>query len=393
MDNKIKIIKKKNPKYSLEFIELIEKKDYFYMVMDLCDGNLNDLLKKKNGNLNLTTIFEIIFQLNEILKLMNSKEIEYINLNPENILIKNKNSIHIKIYDYNSKIKNYKSFYLQALEVYQNKKETLKNNLWRIGLILYYLYFNQLPFIDNNKIILKKTHLEILDDLISKLIKNPNEKINWDDYFNHPFNKQQIIEIYINIENDETINKIINKFQQLKDSNLLLDGKKLNYKFNKGKHEIIIMFFDIIKNYKEIFSKNKDIIEIKFINLITNKVTDMSNIFNECSNLTHLDLSNFNTENVRNMRNMFNNCSNLTYLNLSNFNTKNVTNMSHMFNNCSNLTNLDLSNFNTENVRIMYNMFSGCSKLTNLDISNFNTKNVINMSGMFNNCSGLKNLV
>ena len=115
VDNKIKIIKKKNPKYSLEFIELIEKKDYFYMVMDLCDGNLNDLLKKKNGNLNLTTIFEIIFQLNEILKLMNSKEIEYINLNPENILIKNKNSIHIKIYDYNSKIKNYSNFYLQTL--------------------------------------------------------------------------------------------------------------------------------------------------------------------------------------------------------------------------------------------------------------------------------------
>ena len=80
------------------------------------------------------------------------------------------------------------------------------------------MYFNQLPFIDkedyfnlNNKIILKKTHFKILDDLISKLlIKNPDERINWDEYFNHPFNKQQIIEIYINLEKDKTINNLIN---------------------------------------------------------------------------------------------------------------------------------------------------------------------------------------
>ena len=75
-------------KYSVEFIEYIEKDDNIYIIMELCDGNLNDLLKKKNGYLDKITIFEIIFQLNEVLKLMHSKKIEHRDLKPENILIK-----------------------------------------------------------------------------------------------------------------------------------------------------------------------------------------------------------------------------------------------------------------------------------------------------------------
>ena len=47
VDNEIKILKKMNSKYSIEFIEFIEKNDYIYLVLELCDGNLNDLLKKK----------------------------------------------------------------------------------------------------------------------------------------------------------------------------------------------------------------------------------------------------------------------------------------------------------------------------------------------------------
>ena len=47
VDNEIKILKEMKSKYSTEFIELIEKNDYIYLVLELCDGNLNDLLKKK----------------------------------------------------------------------------------------------------------------------------------------------------------------------------------------------------------------------------------------------------------------------------------------------------------------------------------------------------------
>ena len=56
--------------------------------MELCDGDLNDLLENKNENLDIITIIKIINQLNEVLKLMHSKKIEHRDLKPENILIK-----------------------------------------------------------------------------------------------------------------------------------------------------------------------------------------------------------------------------------------------------------------------------------------------------------------
>ena len=46
VNNEIKILKTMKSKYSIEFIELIEKNDYLYLILELCDGNLNDLLKK-----------------------------------------------------------------------------------------------------------------------------------------------------------------------------------------------------------------------------------------------------------------------------------------------------------------------------------------------------------
>ena len=74
-------------KYSVEFIESIEKDDNIYIVMELCDGDL-DLLVKKKGNLDMVTIIKIMNQLNEVLKLMHSKKREHRDLKPENILIK-----------------------------------------------------------------------------------------------------------------------------------------------------------------------------------------------------------------------------------------------------------------------------------------------------------------
>ena len=75
-------------KYSVNFLESIEKDDNIYIVMELCDGDLNDLLENKNENLDIITIIKIINQLNEVLKLMHSKKIEHRDLKPENILIK-----------------------------------------------------------------------------------------------------------------------------------------------------------------------------------------------------------------------------------------------------------------------------------------------------------------
>ena len=85
--------------------------------------------------------------------------------------------------------------------------------MWSIGLILYYLYHNKFPFknreehINSNKDIeIEKTGFWVFDDLLNKLlVKDTNKRINWDEYFIHPFNNLQRIEIYINIDNDKEI--------------------------------------------------------------------------------------------------------------------------------------------------------------------------------------------
>ena len=76
-----------------------------------------------------------------------------------------------------------------------------KNNcdLFSIGITIYYLYFGKLPF--NRRSIgvnTKNTDIKIeidedkqLEDLLKKLLKeNPDERITWEEYFNHPFFKQ-----------------------------------------------------------------------------------------------------------------------------------------------------------------------------------------------------------
>ena len=457
----------KQSKYSVNFIESIPENipedGDVSIVMELCDGDLSGLLEKKNGNLDIVTIIKIMNQFNEALEFMHSNKLEHRDLKPENILIKyslkDENDFEIKMTDYGcskyieedsglsesdelgSKFKEFLgSDYYRAPEIYQNDGNS-KSDLWSIGLILYYLYFHQIPFTDREEyinfkldVILKETDYRLLNDLLNKLLfKDYNERIGWDDYFKHPFNKQQIIEIVINSEEDdkninifdnenfnfaqleaqpedekskkemksENINNEDDKSNPPKDNSIkqvqneeLSDSEnpndyvdynpimfvdRIEGKFNnnlnlkKGKHKIIIVFYNDLTDCKKMFNKSKNIIEIKFYNLRTDKVTDMSYMFSGCSNLKYLDLRCFKTEFVTNMSGMFNECSNLEKIDASSFNTEKVTDMSYMFNECSNLINLDINinNFKTKQVENKKDMFNKCSKLKNLDINNF----------------------
>ena len=315
--NEINILKIMKSKYSVEYIDSIKTKDFYYIIMELCDGDLNYLIKKQNGNIDIITIIKILIQLNEVINLMHSKNIIHRDLKLENILIKyiNEEVFNIKLTDYGfaksyedkSKFStNVGTKYFKAPEIFLNNG-TSKSDLWSIGMIIYKLYFNQIPFkneyeyINIDDVKLKKSENSNLDDLISKLlIKDPNKRINWDDYFNHPFNKQQIIEIYFNIEKDNTNTKIFNNnyynyyySEQFNDSIMYIDEKKNNFItntiFNKGKHKIIILSKNILSAHCDnIFSNLKDIKEIYFygknINL-ENLIKEMDNVLENINDI------------------------------------------------------------------------------------------------------------
>ena len=73
-----------------------------------------------------------------------------------------------------------------------------KCDLYSLGIILYQLKTGKIIFgntleefyINRIKNKLTKTGDELLDDLIKNLVVyDPKDRINWDEYFNHPFFK------------------------------------------------------------------------------------------------------------------------------------------------------------------------------------------------------------
>ena len=173
-------------------IEIIDSKEYFYIIKDLCVINLEEYMKFKNEGLSIDEIKEILNQLNDILKNMNEK---YLQLSNILILLNKINKISIKL----SSINNSKDFLMKSPELIK-EKDSSKSILWSIGIIIYYLYFKEYPYNgkDENELFndinsdkkLKIIDNEELNDLMNKLLKkNIEERITWDEFLIHPFFK------------------------------------------------------------------------------------------------------------------------------------------------------------------------------------------------------------
>ena len=229
---------------------IIKLKEFFYdeeafgycIVMELCDGNLRDILNKyKPEGLPLNIIKKIFLQLNEALKTMLKKGFIHRDLKPENILIKytdsNKTNFNIKLTDFGlstdevtSSIKPHsnagdKIYKAPEVEEYEYNK---KCDLWSLGIILYELYTNKYIFDSNKpeetqnnryKGIVKETKNEMIDKLIKKLIQvDIDKRITWEEYFKDDFfqieeeNKKDKNELTdINSNNNNNINRIRQK--------------------------------------------------------------------------------------------------------------------------------------------------------------------------------------
>ena len=430
-EKEIEVMKNIKSKY------IIKLKDYFYeekegycIVMELCDGDLRQLLNKyKPKGLPLNIINKIFYQLNDALKVMINKGFTHRDLKPENILIKytdtSKTNFDIKLSDFglatneiNSSIHTFSvagTINYMAPEV-ETRHYNDKCDLWSLGVILYELCTNKYIFysddpkkLNNNRYegkIVKETDNEMINKLLRKLIQiDINKRIRWEEYFKDDFFKvfinenAQIINLKIEVNKDNEYIKIYNGNEDINEENiqLFIENKEMKFKkeinhLNKDNYNIIIKINQIISNCKEIFKDCKNIKDINFTKFDTTNVNNMSGMFYNCENLNNLDVNNFNTENVTDMSYMFSNCKSLNNLNITNFNTKNVTNMSGMFSFCKSLNNLNVTNFNTKNVINMSNMFSNCYSLNNLNVSYFNTEKVTDMSYMFYYCKSLNNL-
>ena len=448
--------------------EAINTEKYFYVITDLCLCNMEEYLKMRKENLTIEEIKEILNKLNYNLKTMNNKNLLYKNFKPKNILINLEkiNQCNIKLYDYdtfnliakNNNIKNIGETYLTiAPEILKTGKFSSKSEIWSLGILIYYMLFKEYPFNGSNKVIvyneiisgkkLKVINDKDLNDLINKMLKiDINERISWDDYYNHSFfnqtneiyfpsfnfqcklhnnefyyycydcktnicddcikeHKSHKIISFIDIGlNELEINQInnlskqtenkLNKLYKLKDDiNRLLNKMKLK------KKNTSIFDNNIQNNFKKYY--------IDCINVINNKIEIKENInlidLKESYILCAYDFKKIKEEESVQILNCFEGFKK-EYPNTNG--EENEKEISEGYELLLNENKIDFCfeyKFQKDKKDIMKIkskhpltnvscMFYNCSAIISLNFSNFNTCSIINMNGLFYNCTSITSL-
>ena len=218
--NEIKYMKiaegvNKENKNILKVYEFFDTEEEFVIVMELCDDDLSNYLINKKESLSEREKNDIINQLNNTFYITCKNKIILEIIELDNILIKYTNKekskyiIKLKLIngaELKNKLKSISSEKIynikyNAPEVLFDRKYNEKSDLWNLGVIIYLLNFKEFPFTGDNEndilnqiyqeeINLKRTENQTLDNLIKELLNvDQLKRLNWDQYFNHPFFK------------------------------------------------------------------------------------------------------------------------------------------------------------------------------------------------------------
>jgi len=223
IDREINILKSLNKyKNSVHYYGDYDSNNEKILILEKCDKNLRDYIKKDKNTFNIRDIKTIFRDLNEIFHHMQEKSIIHRDLKLENILIKyinkEENKIILKLADYGiSKIEN--NIYsgnrgthdYVAPEILLEKVKEYKSSfdIFSLGIILYQIshklkhpfknYENELieirylNFYEKDNYVIefdKSIEDDNFKDLVSKMLKlKPENRLTWEEYFNHKFFK------------------------------------------------------------------------------------------------------------------------------------------------------------------------------------------------------------
>ena len=195
--------------YSIKYRDHFENNFNYYIVRDYYDYTLKELIEAyilKNKKIEINLIQKIFKKLNIAFKELLKNHIVHRNIKPDNILIKHldDDKINFEVFlggfakglKYNNDEDALKDSLIGtpafiAPEILLNEGYSNKCDLFSIGMTLYSLYWKNLN-LDNFNYVIKKIEEDLqLDDLIRKLlVADPNKRITWNEYFEHPFFKQ-----------------------------------------------------------------------------------------------------------------------------------------------------------------------------------------------------------
>jgi len=241
LEKEVAFMKKIENENSVKVKDVIDSNDYFYIIMEYCEYNLETYLKKRiKKGFSVENIKDILMQLNNTLKLMTKENIIHRDLKPSNILIsfEEKDKSLIKLCDYGS-AKNMNATKTMSIagtpltmapEILNEDNDFSKCDLWSLGIIIYFMYFKEYPYFGNSEVgllkdinskkKLKSIENKELNDLMTKLLKiNINERLSWNQYFNHPFFKKDEDKDEIIIKLKEKIKLLEEELKKVKNEN------------------------------------------------------------------------------------------------------------------------------------------------------------------------------
>ena len=216
LEKEIKIMKTFNfcPN-SVKLYDVFEDNNNKYIIMELCDGDLLKYLNKSKNGFNIMEIKIIMSQINNILKELRKKDMVHNDIRLENILVKfseNSKEFEVKLIDYGkgrllSNEKDLSDNEWGITPYNEGKKENIemliKLDLLMIGIEIYRMIFNEnyKAFEDMIEDINNSVADKDLKDLLNKLlVEDYEDRIDWEEYFNHNFFKGKNLE-FSKVEN------------------------------------------------------------------------------------------------------------------------------------------------------------------------------------------------
>jgi serine/threonine protein kinase len=191
--------------------DIIEKNDMIYIILEYCDsGNLKDIIRRPIKEKYVQFYFS---QLKNGLKYLEKYNILHRDIKPKNILLTNNKKI-LKIADFGFSTEHSNNILHETIcgsplymapEIIEKTAYNNQIDLWSIGMILYEMLYGEHPFEECRSItelrnLINKNikippsdnlNMDISNECISllkKLLqKDVNIRINWGDFFDHPW--------------------------------------------------------------------------------------------------------------------------------------------------------------------------------------------------------------
>ena len=209
--NEIDIMKVCHHPNVIHLLDHFENADFIFIIMEyLSGGNLREYLIQNQNKLTEKKSLEIIYQIGKGLQYLHHLGIVHRDLKPENIMLSNQSdNFTVKIMDFGlSKVisrnetmsEGYGTLSYAAPEILTRQPYNFKVDIWSLGVILFAILSGSLPFesekeenlikmtifdkVNFNQDIWNKYSNKIVDLITSCLQKNPEDRINIDEFLN-----------------------------------------------------------------------------------------------------------------------------------------------------------------------------------------------------------------